>query len=166
VGRRLCEQEGIAMSCLSFLDKIPGAAYALLGVLFGGWITWRYQHKQWVLDNKKQEYRDLIDGLFQASEEIVKARPNISAVVGEELLNAVWKGQRVVRNRIFVARQIREERIEEDWDTIRRLALWEPEEDKLEIKGKKYSYAINVIVMLRNELDKKLLAIAQRDLRL
>jgi hypothetical protein len=154
------------MIFLANLVKNPGAAYALLGVLFGGWITWRYQHKQWVMENKKQEYRDLIDGLCQASEEIIKARQNIDVGVNQELLNAVWKGMRVVRNRIFVAREIREGGIEEDWDTIRRLALWEPNEDKLPIKGGRWGYTTNGVVILRNELDEKLLAIARRDLKL
>jgi hypothetical protein len=63
------------------VDKISGGIFALLGVLLGGWIAWRYQHRQWILENKKKEYREILDGLFQASEEIIKARPNISADV-------------------------------------------------------------------------------------
>jgi hypothetical protein len=154
------------MSLLADLDKIPGAAYALLGVLFGAWVTWRYQHKQWVLENKKQEYRDLIDVLFQASEEIIRARPNIGAGLNQDLLNAIWKGMRIVRNRIFVAREIREGEVEEDWDKIRRLALWEPSEERVAVKGAKWAYTTNGVVILRNELDEKLLAIARRDLGL
>ena len=138
----------------------------VIGALLTPWIAWRWQHRQWSLDNKKQEYRDLLDGLFQASEEIIKARPNISAGVSQELVSAVWKGNRLVRDRIFVASAIRGGGIPGDWETIVRLALWEPTEEKLPIKGAKWGYTINGIVILRNELDEKLHEIIQRDLKL
>lgn len=34
---------------------------SLAGVGLGAWLTARRQHKQWVLDNKKAEYRELLD---------------------------------------------------------------------------------------------------------
>lgn len=138
----------------------------VIGALLTPWIAWRWQHRQWSLDNRKQEYRDLLDGLFQASEEIIKARPNISAGVSQELMDAVWKGNRLVRDRIFVASAIRAARIPEDWETIVKLALWEPTEGKLQIKSREWAYTINGIVTLRNELDDKLHAVIQRDLEL
>lgn len=36
---------------------------SLVGVGLGAWLTSRWQHKQWVLDNKKAEYRELLDML-------------------------------------------------------------------------------------------------------
>jgi hypothetical protein len=138
----------------------------VIGALLTPWIAWRWQHRQWIFDNKKQEYRDLLDDLFQASEEIIKARPNISAGINQDLLNAVWKGNRIVRDRIFVASAIRAGGIPTDWETIVRLAIWEPTEEKLHIGGGQRAYTINGIVTLRNALDEKLLAIAQRDLKL
>ena len=35
----------------------------LAGVLLGVWLTWHWQHKHWVLDNKRAEYRQLLDAL-------------------------------------------------------------------------------------------------------
>ena len=121
---------------------------------------------QWVLDNKRQEYRDLSDALFQATEEIIKERPNIAAGVSPALLEAVWKGQRSVRDRIFVAREIQREGLDEDWDLICKLALWEPIEQKLVVKGTPRSYSINQIVELRKDLHEKLHALIRRDLRI
>jgi hypothetical protein len=154
------------VTSLAYLGKIPAAVYALLGVLLGGWITRAIQHKQWVFENRKQEYRELLDGLFQASEEIIKARPNIGSGLNDALANAIWKGTRVVRSRIFIARLIRDEGIHEDWQTIVSLALWEPEEEKLKIKGKEYAYTTSAIIILRNDLEEKLLGIVQKDLSL
>jgi len=121
---------------------------------------------QWVLDNKRQEYRDLSDALFQATEEIIKERPNIAAGVSPALLEAVWKGQRSVRDRIFVAREIQRVGLDEDWDLICKLALWEPIEQKLVVKGTPRSYSINQIVELRKDLHEKLHALIRRDLRI
>jgi hypothetical protein len=36
---------------------------SLAGVALGAWLTSRRQHKQWILDNKKLEYRELLDAL-------------------------------------------------------------------------------------------------------
>ena len=148
------------------LHGLEAAVYSLVGVLLGAWIAWRYQHRQWILENKKQEYRELLNGLYEASEAIIAARPNISAGVTNALLSALWKGSRLFHDRIFVARAIREARLLEDWESIRRLALWEPPEEEPEIKGRKTKYTINQIVILRNDLDEKLRAIVQRDLNL
>jgi hypothetical protein len=44
-----------------------GAIWAVigpfLGVLVGAWLTARWQRKQWILDNKKAEYRQLLDAV-------------------------------------------------------------------------------------------------------
>jgi hypothetical protein len=151
---------------LHYLDKIPGAVYALIGVALGGWITWYSQHRHWVLDNKKQEYRELIDGLFRATEEIVKARPNVSSGWNEGVINAAWSGTRLLQNRIFVARTILGSGVREDWQKIVNVAQWEPGEPEIDIGGKQYSYTPGAISLLRNALEQKLLAIVQRDLRL
>ncbi|HXA76968.1 MAG TPA: hypothetical protein VNV41_07515 [Candidatus Acidoferrales bacterium] len=138
----------------------------VIGALLTPWISWRWQHRQWVMDNKKQEYRDLLDGLIQASEGIIRARPNASGELTTELLNAVWLGRRVIRDRIFVARTINSRGINEDWDVIGKLAVWEAGEEKMKIGERSWQYTVNAIVILRNELDEKLRAIIQQDLDL
>lgn len=34
-----------------------------MGVGIGAWLTARWQHRRWILDNKKVEYRELLDAL-------------------------------------------------------------------------------------------------------
>jgi hypothetical protein len=138
----------------------------LIGVLLTPWITWRWQHKQWSLDNKKLEYRELVDGLFQATEEIIKARPNVGAGWNQAVTNAAWGGTRLVQNRIFIARSIRDASVPADWYNIVNVAQWEPGEPKIEVNGQQYSYTTNAISILRNNLEQKLLAIIQTDLGL
>ncbi len=138
----------------------------VIGALLTPWISWRWQHRQWSMDNKKQEYRDLLDGLFQASEEIIRARPQASVGINDELLLAVWRGRRVIRDRIFVARAIQRHGITEEWDVIGKLAVWEAGEEKMKIGERSWQYTANAIVILRNELDDKLRAVIQQDLGL
>jgi len=138
----------------------------VIGALLTPWISWRWQHRQWAVDNKKQEYRDLLDVLFQASEEIIEARPTAAAGVNPKLLNAVWRGRRVLSDRIFVARTIRKHGIPDDWDGIGRLAVWDTPEEKVRIGDRQWQYTPNAIVVLRNELDEKLRAVIQQDLEL
>jgi len=57
----------------------------VIGALLTPWVAWHWQRKQWMLDNKKQEYRDLLDGLLQASDEIIDARPSGSIGVSPKL---------------------------------------------------------------------------------
>jgi membrane protein YqaA with SNARE-associated domain len=42
-----------------------GAIGSLVGVVIGHLLTRSWQHKQWLLDNKKQEYRELLSNLFE-----------------------------------------------------------------------------------------------------
>jgi hypothetical protein len=151
---------------MDYMPQIIGAGTALAGVLIGGWISSRNQRRQWVLDNRKAEYRELLEGLFKASEDIIKARPNIAAGMSPELIDAIWRGQRLLRNRIFIAQEIQAGGIPQDWEQIANLAYWEPSEAKPEIHGTPWAYTTNGIISLRNELDKKLLAVAQRDMGL
>jgi hypothetical protein len=141
----------------------------LVGVVIGAilvpWVSWRWQHKQWSLDNKKQEYRELLDGLFLAIEEIVKARPS-AITSGIEAAKAVQSGTRLVQNRIFVARSLRNAGIPEDWRKIVNLSLWELQEPTIEVKGKSYMYPPGAISLFGNELLEKLLVTIQQDLKL
>jgi hypothetical protein len=39
----------------------------LVGVLIGGWITYRIQSQQWLANNRKEEYRELLTVLTSAA---------------------------------------------------------------------------------------------------
>src|SRR5438067_2224291 len=43
--------------------KIWAAIGPLIGVLVGAWLTARWQRKRWIQDNKKAEYREVLDTL-------------------------------------------------------------------------------------------------------
>jgi uncharacterized membrane-anchored protein YhcB (DUF1043 family) len=43
--------------------KVWAAIGPLIGVLVGAWLTARWQRKRWIQDNKRAEYREVLDAL-------------------------------------------------------------------------------------------------------
>lgn len=151
---------------ISMLGNPMPAIYALLGVIVGGWISWRNQHRQWVKDNKAREYRELIDGLFTSTEKILQARPTAETPVTDPLADAVWNGTRLTQNRLFTLQAIQRAGVDEDWQKISNVALWNPGELRIKVKENEYGYTHGIVAILRKDLETKLLALAQKDLDL
>lgn len=135
-------------------------------LLLGSWLIDRREHRKWRLDNMKLEYRQLIDGLFDATEAILTARPNLSAKNAPALADAVWSGTRLIQNRIFIAHSIKAAGIPEAWMAIANLAHWEPGEPEIVAGGKSWKYTQGAVAILRKDLEQKLLALAEKDLGL
>jgi len=158
--------DGIVSKILSALGSVMPAVYSLAGVLVGGWISRQSQHRQWVHDNKAREYRELLDGLFTSTERILKARPTAETQITDSLADAVWEGTRLTQNRIFILRAIQGEGIDKDWQKISNVALWNPGELKIKVEDKEWGYTQGIIIILRKDLETKILALTQKDLRL
>ncbi len=142
------------------------AIYAIGGVLLGGWMARSNQQRQWVWDNKAREYRELVDGLFRSTEAILGARLNADTPITDALADAVWSGTRLTQNRIFVARAIEKAGIASDWQRISNVALWQPGQIEIDVKGAKCGYMRSAIIILRTDLEKKLLGLVHEDLKL
>jgi len=82
------------------------------------------------------------------------------------LADAVWNGTRLTQNRIFVARKINAAGIDNDWQKISTISLWNAGELKVKVKDREWGYRRGAVVVLRKELEEKLLDLALRDLRL
>ena len=156
----------VAEKALMLLGRAMPAVYVFGGAILGGWIARSNQHKQWVWDNKAREYRELVDGLFRSTEEILRARKNAEALIGDPLADAVWNGTRLTQNRIFIAQSIKAAGIDEDWQKISNISLWNLGEPKIKVKGNEWGYTRGAVIVLRKELETKLLALAQKDLKL
>jgi hypothetical protein len=95
----------------------------LVGVLIGAWSARSWQRKQWELDNRGAEYRELITVLSQSVYCIIKNGPFRMRLVRSEQQReseeAMFLGQRNVRDRIFMDRQMREAGIPEFWEGVR-----------------------------------------------
>jgi hypothetical protein len=110
----------IVETLLSFAVRAWSGVGPLVGVLIGAWLTRSWQRKQWVLEGKKAEYRELISTLSESFHCIVKNWPAglVTAVSHEtlrETLEAEVAGQRVVEDRIFIENQLRAAQIRDRW---------------------------------------------------
>lgn len=111
----------------NFLVKAWSIIGPLVGLLIGAWLSRSWQRKQWVLEGKKAEYRELISTLSQSYHCILKNWPALIAPFGEvictltdgaqqrETLEAEVAGQRVIEDRIFIDKAMRAENVREQW---------------------------------------------------
>jgi len=83
--------------------------------------TAHLQHKSWVKDNKKQEWRELIDALREAIRVMASHYDDqlpSNIISGEEERyreQAKRKGEVIIRDRIFISRKVRESGLFEQW---------------------------------------------------
>lgn len=89
----------------NFLARAWGGVGPLLGVLMGFWLTRSWQRKQWLLESKKAEYRELIGTLSRSFHCMIKYWP-------------YPEGHRVIADRIFIEKVMRAEKIKERWGLL------------------------------------------------
>ena len=104
----------------AFLVKAWSGIGPLVGVLIGSWLGRSWQRKQWELDNKRTEYRELIGTLSKSFHYIATYRTVVvrPPEVQRGLLEAEVAGQQVIADRIFIDKQLREAQVSELWGLI------------------------------------------------
>jgi hypothetical protein len=82
-------------------------------------ITIWQRHREWVKDNKKQEWRELISSLSQSFHYLKNY--GFGIIGGEQqkgLLEADAEARRAIESRLFVAHQIKRENVLERWQLL------------------------------------------------
>ena len=108
------------------IAKAWTALSPLLYIFVGALLTRSWQRKQWLLDNKKAEFRELLSTLSESSHCILRNFPaegfaGAKMSSGDELRQvreAAINGRRVIQDRIFIAKRIREENILDRWQSV------------------------------------------------
>jgi hypothetical protein len=103
-----------------------GVVVPLVALAYGHHLVTASQRKQWVLDNKRQEYRELLSTLSQSAYYILRNSPHlgfgiISAKTGEQERKADEadvEARRIIHDRIFIAGTIQDEKILERWQLL------------------------------------------------
>lgn len=91
--------------------------------------TARQQRKNWISDNKKQEWRELIDTLHEALGLMQGAFPlradPITGIVpeGANYESGIRMGYRVIENRVFIAASLKAEQIKERFEELVKYAV-------------------------------------------
>jgi hypothetical protein len=105
----------------SFIKAAGSVIWPLVGVLFGALLTGWWQRTQWVRDNRKAEYRELISCLRECAHDI--ANNSGSSGVGklnsgEELPDIDGpesRGYNLISDRLFIADVMDREKVRERW---------------------------------------------------
>jgi len=97
-----------------------GALLSNIGSLFILFLTHRHQRKQWILDNKKSEWRELFTTLCRSARTILHNHPHsLGAVAGEQarLADAADQEARmVIQDRLSIADVMQKENVLETWE--------------------------------------------------
>jgi hypothetical protein len=108
----------------NFLARVwsSTALWTLVGVFVGAWLSRAWQRKQWVLDNRKAEYRELISGLRECAHEILK---NPDSTGASDRLNRSdevpdvdgpeARGYNLISDRLFIADVMIREKVRQRW---------------------------------------------------
>lgn len=104
-------------------NVIIPAASVLAGVWLGAKLNFMSAHKTWVLDQKKLEWRELIDVV---SESFVALQPAVQGTSLDD--SSIPRVFAVLRNRMFIADTVKREHLEDRWDCINssvsKIVMW------------------------------------------
>jgi len=107
---------------LPFVTAIMGGLFALGGVWIASRLSFSREHRRWVLDNKKLEWRELIDEIHACFERMACGFQNFNVISPTDDSNdpdaGVRRGFRILRNRIFIAPAIAQHRLMEQWQEL------------------------------------------------
>ena len=102
-------------------QAVWAVAGPLIGVLIGGWLTYRTQSRQWLANNRKEEYRELMTVLTNAAASLIEAAQMKRHMIppDEDLepraKREYDKSLRILQDRIFIAREVEEMELFDRW---------------------------------------------------
>jgi hypothetical protein len=106
---------------------------SLIGGLVQQYVSAKQRHREWIKDNKKQEWRELIAVLSKSVHRILQNTPDlrfepiegIVAISGEqekrlleEYLEADLEARRTIEDRLFISSCVKSENVLERWQLI------------------------------------------------
>jgi hypothetical protein len=132
-------------------NDVWSAVGPLIGVVIGAlltpWMAWRWQRKQWSSDNKKEEYRNLLDALGECVQKIkgLKERvfisnrssfdysanteeaerlrqSNESNLLNNQIIETLRGASKVLEDRLFIDAALRKHKVKERWARLEEMA--------------------------------------------
>jgi hypothetical protein len=139
-------------------------AGTLLGVFIGHVLTASREHRKWLADQKKAEYRELIDQLYETVTVVLenKMKMDSDEKARETVNTAVKKLARIFEDRIFIAQELEKLKIKEDWLGLKRVL--HARADERETLAKEFWYSDHNVQERENALRKKLVGAANREI--
>ena len=135
----------------------------LVGVSLGQMLSRANEHYRWRLDQKKAEYRELVDLLYDAITDVERERPGLELPKDTQPLdNAIQKLARVFEDRIFIAKRLRESGAKEQWLDMKKMIYHDPESHATTPQNLHYSKT--GLWLKETELRAKLIELANKDI--
>lgn len=103
-----------------FISGAMGMLGTVVGIVLGHYLSKKAQQEQWVRENKKAEYRELLSVINESFMLLMELRrPGIALGPEEqrELLQAETKSVRTIADRIYVAEAITKINLMKRWTT-------------------------------------------------
>jgi hypothetical protein len=144
------------------LTAIVGLLAALLGVFLGQLLSAVREHREWVNEQKRLEYRQLIDQLYETVTTVVGLRPGVREENMSRISEAVSNLHRLLLDRLFITDKLKNSGVIEDFLVLKRVILYEPRfESEL---PRELHYSTFNIMQRENQLREKILEIATLDI--
>ncbi|HEV2485048.1 MAG TPA: hypothetical protein VGT08_05905 [Terracidiphilus sp.] len=101
---------------------VVGIVSALAGVVLGAGLSAFFHHREWVGEQKKLEYRELLDQLYDTVSAVTEARPGLPPPEDSKRLNtAIQKLALTFEDRIFIAHEIGDSGAQKLWLNMKKM---------------------------------------------
>jgi hypothetical protein len=144
------------------LTAIVGLVAALLGVFLGQLLSAVREHREWVNEQKRLEYRQLIDQLYETMTIVVGLRPGLREENMPTISEAVSNLHRLLLDRLFIAEKLKNSGVIEDFLVLKKVILYEARFESETPRELHYS-TFNVM-QRENQLREKILEIVTTDI--
>jgi len=148
------------MNWVSIVGALGIGSFA--GTLVSLWFNARQQHNNWVNDNKKAEYRELLDVLFHSISVVDANRPNLRASGSPPINEAMIRLSRVFADRIFISNALKESKADEDFIQLKAVVYYDPELQNL--TPIELRFTLNNLHDREDKLRSKILELAKNDI--
>lgn len=142
---------------------IIGIAGTVIGLFIGHFLTSAREHQRWLADQKKAEYRELIDLLYDTITVVIEQRPGLMRPTDPTIMDAaVKKLARLFEDRIFIAKRLRESGAHDQWLDIKKMIHYEA--DLHDVTDRKLHYSVIGLQLNEDSLRMKLVELANEDI--
>lgn len=127
---------------------------SLIATAVGHWLSKSREYERWIYENRKQEWRELIDQLHV----ILHRMHYLHSRLREDILEDINEGMRILTSRLFIGEVLEEQQINKKWGELigNTFGLSDSEKvDSGEFLGRKIAFENELISVAQNDLKFK-----------
>jgi len=141
---------------------VVGLLGVVLGVLLGQFLSAVREHAEWVNEQKRLEYRQLIDQLFETMSVVIESRPNLREQSMPAINQAVKNLHRLLLDRLFTAEKLKKAGVLEDFLSMKNVIYYDPELQS--VTPRELQFTHHNLMERENKLREKILETAIADI--